>query len=294
MLRMLAAPLLGGVIGYFTNDIAIRMLFRPRRAVYLGKWKLPFTPGLIPAQKSRIAASVGAVVSRELLDRDTLRGTLLSEDVLAAVRGKLDGLADTLAAEGSPLRDKLGQYAGEERVDRIERDIRDRGAKYIVEKLVAADAGTTLTRAAVQTLREKQGFGWLAMLTADDGVTRHFGGRLNRLIEQNGEEMLRQEIARLEDELLSRPVGEWYGRYEDKAEMFKDEAMRLYRYVIEEKLGEMLAVADVEKIVVDKINAFSAEELENLIFAVMKKELRAIVYLGALLGFLMGFFNLLF
>lgn len=29
------APLLGGVIGYITNDIAIRMLFRPHKAKYL-------------------------------------------------------------------------------------------------------------------------------------------------------------------------------------------------------------------------------------------------------------------
>lgn len=29
------APLLGGIIGYITNDIAIRMLFRPHKAKYL-------------------------------------------------------------------------------------------------------------------------------------------------------------------------------------------------------------------------------------------------------------------
>ena len=38
------APLLGGLIGYITNDIAIRMLFRPHKAKYLFGIHIPFTP----------------------------------------------------------------------------------------------------------------------------------------------------------------------------------------------------------------------------------------------------------
>lgn len=48
MIKYILMPFLGGIIGYITNGIAIKMLFRPRKAVYLGHWKIPFTPGLIP------------------------------------------------------------------------------------------------------------------------------------------------------------------------------------------------------------------------------------------------------
>ena len=41
-------PLVGGVIGYVTNDIAIRMLFRPHTAKHIMGWRIPFTPGIIP------------------------------------------------------------------------------------------------------------------------------------------------------------------------------------------------------------------------------------------------------
>lgn len=34
-LEYIIAPVLGGVIGYITNDIAIRMLFRPHTAKYI-------------------------------------------------------------------------------------------------------------------------------------------------------------------------------------------------------------------------------------------------------------------
>ena len=114
-----------------------------------------------------------------------------------------------------------------------------------------------------------------------------FGGKINRLIEQNGPEFLEQEIGRLADGVLEQPVGVLYAKYEDKAKQLKERLVELYRFAVEQKLQEVLALVNVEQVVVEKINAFSAEELENLIFSVMKKELRAIVWLGALLGCIM-------
>ena len=293
MLRYFLAPLLGGVIGYITNDLAIRMLFRPRREIRIGKWRVPFTPGLIPRQRQRIAASIGSVVSSELLDPATLRQTLLSENVTSALRGRIDEVFLRWRNEPRSLREKLSETAGEETVRHYEETLRVKGADVISEKLVAADAGGTVMRAAMHSLREKHGFGLLTGLM-DDSVTQNLGGRLNRLIAQNAPSFLETEISRLENEWLDQPVSTLYEKYADKTEPLKERIMDLYRLVIEQKLLSALAAVNIEQIVTDKINAFSAEELESLILSVMKKELRAIVYLGALLGALMGFLNLLF
>lgn len=43
-------PLAGLVIGYFTNDIAIKMLFRPYRPYRVFGWRIPFTPRFDPAE----------------------------------------------------------------------------------------------------------------------------------------------------------------------------------------------------------------------------------------------------
>ena len=48
LVSVLLPPLIGGVIGYITNDLAIKMLFRPYKAVYIGAWRVPFTPGIVP------------------------------------------------------------------------------------------------------------------------------------------------------------------------------------------------------------------------------------------------------
>ena len=70
--RAVIAPLVGGIIGYITNDLAIRMLFRPRKALYIGRFHVPFTPGLIPSQQGRIAKSIGEVVSGQLLNEEKI------------------------------------------------------------------------------------------------------------------------------------------------------------------------------------------------------------------------------
>ncbi|OLT61180.1 hypothetical protein BJP37_21325 [Moorena bouillonii PNG] len=72
-------PIAGGIIGYFTNDLAIKMLFRPYRPIYLGKRQLPFTPGLIPRNQERLAKRVA----------DTIMGSLLTPTELQRLAKRL-------------------------------------------------------------------------------------------------------------------------------------------------------------------------------------------------------------
>jgi uncharacterized membrane protein YheB (UPF0754 family) len=70
---LIIPPIAGGIIGYFTNDIAIKMLFRPYRAIYVSGWKLPFTPGLIPSNQERLAKRISDVIMGSLLTPEELQ-----------------------------------------------------------------------------------------------------------------------------------------------------------------------------------------------------------------------------
>ncbi len=72
-LNLILPPVLGAVIGYFTNDIAIRMLFRPYRPFYLGGYQVPFTPGLIPSNQGRLASRIADTITRSLLTPEELQ-----------------------------------------------------------------------------------------------------------------------------------------------------------------------------------------------------------------------------
>ena len=81
-LSFLLGPLTGGVIDYFTNWLAIKMMFRPHKAKYIFGIKIPFTPGLMPKEKGRLAEAIGSSISENLINREVLEKNLLSEDML--------------------------------------------------------------------------------------------------------------------------------------------------------------------------------------------------------------------
>ena len=72
ILKYISGPLIGAVIGYFTNLIAVKMLFYPRNEIKLFGHVLPFTPGAIPKGQKRLAGAVGHAVSDSLLTKSDI------------------------------------------------------------------------------------------------------------------------------------------------------------------------------------------------------------------------------
>ncbi len=117
-----SAPVVGGIIGYFTNDVAIRMLFRPYKAYYIGRRKIPFTPGLIPANQERLAKRIADAIMGSLLTPSELqnvaRRLLETERIQAAIswllrlaieQVKVDADKKTVKILANILRDLVGE-----------------------------------------------------------------------------------------------------------------------------------------------------------------------------------------
>ncbi|GHV52622.1 hypothetical protein AGMMS49579_10190 [Spirochaetia bacterium] len=82
-------PLAGAIIGYITNVVAIRMLFRPLKAIRVCGVRLPFTPGILPRQRHQLAESIGRMVERELLTPEIIRERLGREDVQEKLKAQI-------------------------------------------------------------------------------------------------------------------------------------------------------------------------------------------------------------
>ena len=119
---VLLPPVLGGVIGYFTNDIAIKMLFRPYKPKYLFGQRLPFTPGLIPSNQQRLAKKISEVIMRSLLtpeEMQKLARRLLQTErtekaiswLLSLALEQMQGSSQNRTAKilGKVLQDLMGQ-----------------------------------------------------------------------------------------------------------------------------------------------------------------------------------------
>jgi uncharacterized membrane protein YheB (UPF0754 family) len=77
-LKWLLIPFIGAFIGWVTNVLAIRLLFRPHRAVKILFWDLQ---GLIPKRRGELASNVAKVVDQELLPLNELVGRLRTPEL---------------------------------------------------------------------------------------------------------------------------------------------------------------------------------------------------------------------
>ena len=103
-------PIVGAVIGAFTNELAIRMLFRPYNPWYIGKLKLPLTPGVIPSQRKQIAANIAETFEKHLLSSHEIHDALTSEKSQAIINEKIDETLKTLgplAMMATPFKPKI-------------------------------------------------------------------------------------------------------------------------------------------------------------------------------------------
>src|SRR5262245_15422194 len=73
-------PLITAFIGWLTNFVAIRMLFRPRvEQRFLGfRWQ-----GLIPRRQAEVAKSTAEIIEAELLNQHVVRAQLQKMDFIA-------------------------------------------------------------------------------------------------------------------------------------------------------------------------------------------------------------------
>ena len=79
ILTTLAHPCIGAFIGYLTNKIAIRMLFRPLEPWFVFGLQVPMTPGVIPSKRHILAENIGEMVGSHLLTSKDI-GAAISEE----------------------------------------------------------------------------------------------------------------------------------------------------------------------------------------------------------------------
>ncbi len=285
--EMLIAPAVGAVIGYLTNYIAIKMLFHPHKARYIGKRRIPLTPGLIPKEQGRIAQSIGEVISSDLLNEATLRQVLTSEETVAKVRGALTGLVEENRGNESTVKDLLLSAVPEEKADHSIASAREKLSEVICGRLCAIDFGEAISEGVRQKAIADGKTGRFRT-----GIAERFygviGGIVNRSVAKYADSVVKNLVDKESDQLLGMQVGEVIAKYDEKIPGWIEKGVGLYVSAIENNTGRILEGVNIQKIVEDKINALEIGELEKLLFGLMKRELNAIMCLGALLGLLMG------
>lgn len=132
-LSMLTTTGLGAIIGGFTNHLAIKMLFRPHRPIYIGKFQVPFTPGLIPKRRDELAVQLGKMVVEHLLTPEGIGKKLTNEEFQKGLIHWAQVEVDKVMANEQSLRHMLEKWD----VAHVEKEATEKIEQVITEKIQA-------------------------------------------------------------------------------------------------------------------------------------------------------------
>ncbi|WP_456393374.1 DUF445 domain-containing protein [Persephonella sp.] len=101
-------PLLGAFIGYVTNYLAIKMLFRPFEEKRIFGIRVPFTPGLIPRRREEIASAIARTIEQHLLTKEKLQKLFEESGYKERLKNRIEIILDQMIDELlSDIRDSL-------------------------------------------------------------------------------------------------------------------------------------------------------------------------------------------
>ena len=288
-LQNLSGPIIGAVIGYCTNYIAVKMLFYPRNEVKVCGHKVPFTPGAIPKGKPRLAKTVGSVVANTLLTEEDIKQRILSSETEEAVVDKImDELSKKIYVGMGRICSNYEEYGN------LKANLSDTFTNQIMESIGKIDFKNTIATEAGRIIKEKVNGTMLAMFLSDemlDSFIQPVGVELENYIAENGRDFVQKEV---NEKIMVFEQKSILGLCEEmnvEEERIRNAVRSIYRSASENAVNGVLKNVDISAMIEDKINDMKTEELEKVVLTVLKKELDTIVNLGALIGFILGSLN---
>jgi len=275
MLNFILPPIIGGIIGLSTNWLAIKMLFRPHSPKYIFGKKLPLTPGLIPQEQARIAKKMAEAISTRLLTPETLAVELANPALWPlpdiTVGEALSALGIDQESSGFHLNniaEKLLPMA----LDKLDQPISPEFDAKLQELIFA--------------IIDENVSGLAKMFISKDKIYASIKDNIKTYLRDEGNHpTILEQIRRGIEHIIASGT------------QFMDINIRnAFTKTWEEKAGNLLHIAatyiaqniPIEAMIENKLSNFDAEEAEKIILTVAGRELTLIIWLGGILGFILG------
>ena len=292
MLKYIAAPLIGALIGYCTNYIAVKMLFRPRHEKYFFGHKVPLTPGAIPKGKARLAKSVGDVISNHLVTSEDIESKALNEETEAAVTERIMKMLKSDIDSGF-----RAISSSEEEYEMITTNLDYAVTLRMADAVKSINFSDIIRVKGGQIIGEQLGGFMLGMFINPemiDGILGSISDNIGRYVDDHCYNFLAPEVSRSMEKLRGDDIYDMITSNGVSDEELRAKVREIYRKTIKAVIPELIAKMDIASMVRSKIEDMEVEQLEDMVMEVMSKELTTIVNLGALIGFILGLINLIF
>ena len=291
LLQYISGPIIGGIVGYVTNYLAIKMLFRPYKPIMIGRHRLPFTPGIVPKRKDLLAEMLGRSIVDKFFNADDLEIVFTSEAFIGAFA---DGVVSLLTDTHTTLGE-LGLNETASSASDLSSCVKDELCVRIQAAILRSDLSRRLAEEGLRAVEKRLGNSVVGKVFHEQiasVVTEPLISELEKYILHEGRSVI---LPILEDEL--RELGELTAA-EVTFRLFRDRdvlhafACRLHQKFMKKYVRHLAESVDVGGMITEKVQQMSALEIENLVVSVVSRELKYVVFLGALIGMMIGTINI--
>ena len=289
--KFLIPPLIGAVIGYFTNLIAVKMLFFPHEEKRFFGRRVPFTPGAIPKGKARLAKAAGEIVQNDLITKEDISDRMLTEEVEKPLIDR------AMAVLGEDLRNTGAILAGgSDKYDEMEHNFSELLSIKITQALKSMGISNVIKKEGVEMLKKQVDdsrlLTWVVSDKLIDRIMQTVANKIDAFIDGKGSEMIHEITTSRIHDLGDRTALHVLEQAGYSEEAVREKLIAAYRESVVNAVNSALRRIDVASVVENKINSMSVDELEKAVLQVMKNELDMIVSLGALIGLIIGCINI--
>ena len=303
-------PLAGAVIGFITNVVAIRMLFRPLKEIRFLGLKLPFTPGILPKHRRRLAQNIGEMVERELLTPEILRLRLEREDIRALIKNAVSSFSEKILEKTPGLllegrEDILTQkitnaletlYPSVTRnfidflnSDEIRRELSARSQGFLTQIFLQLNALQRIVLTVGKydsTLQEKMPVIIEKFIESIEGLLR----------EDKIKDLLVNTVSSSFGGMISghKNITEIFNISEDDKKELDNLLFDKIMSAADAQIENMLSAINIKALVTERIDSLDMIKVERIILDVMADQFKWINIFGGILGFLIGAFQAIF
>lgn len=272
-LLYVALVLLSAVIGMVTNYLAIKMLFHPYKEKKLFGIRIPFTPGIIPRNRHRIAVSLA-----EMMDENVFKEDVIKEEI----NGKIEKIDFTKELfNNTKIKDLFNN--SDDDIASISKKI----SGFAVNKFVEENYASKIVNSILETFKPKLGF--FAGMLGNIGIG--IEEQINNYVKNNGPEELSKIINEELVSFASNDIESAFNKLNTSSNAF------ISKIVVkgsDKLIDKVIKEIDFKEMIIKQIDLLDIKAFEKMILNVVRKELRAITYLGGLLGGILGLLNILF
>ena len=233
-------------------------------------------------------------MEKSLLGKDDLKKVLMADEMKSTIaRDIADAVEENIDCS---IREFISRFVNDENYSEKKEELAELLTLKVTEGLLHIDVGSIVAEEGAAAVKQRVSGTMLAMFLKDETIYQiagMIGEKVTDYIQDAGQEKIVFLTAKELDELEVRNIKEMAEGAGISRSVVCLLSEKIYEKAVASRADSIVAMFPVAEIVESKIKAMDAGELEALVLSVMKNELGMVVNLGALIGFVIGFLNML-